>query len=170
MGRSERELSAAERDAMHEFEEAMHIITQAVRKLRTPPRPGLSENAMVVLGVVQRLQPTRTSDLAAELGLAVSTVSRKLEPLVRQGWIDATPHSRDQRVHLLSLTRDGCTALRAERRRKMSRYVELLDDETRSRFPQMVRFLTRVAQNLHDAAERPRTTNTRRGASTVTSR
>lgn len=149
-------LTAAEREAMREFEEAMLVITQALRKLRTPYRPGLSENAMAVLGVVHRLQPTRASDLAAELGLAVSTVSRKLEPLVRQGWVDATPDPEDQRVHLLSLTRDGCRALRAERRRKMTRYVELLDEETRSRFPEMARFFTRVAQSLHDAAERPR--------------
>lgn len=163
-------LSRAELRALHEFEEALIIIKQAIRKLRAPDDPELSANAMPLLWVVQRLQPTRVSDVAAELGLAVSTMSRRLEPLVQRGWLEAAPDPSDQRAHRLSLTTAGKNALRADRRRKMTRYTELLDAETRSQLPEMATFFSRVAQTLHAATEgqvrNHRTT--RRVQSTVT--
>lgn len=154
-------LSAAEERAMREFQEAMMLIKQAVRRLRANERPELGENAFAILGVVKRLQPTRVSTLAGELGLAVSTVSRKLEPLVQCGWLNATTDPDDQRAHRLSLTRKGSAALHADRKRQMARYVELLDEETRSQFPEMAKFFTRVAHALHQATEPTRKDVTR---------
>lgn len=164
-------LSTAELRALHEFEEALIVIKQAIRKLRAPDDPALGANAMPLLWVVQRLQPTRVSDVAAELGLAVSTVSRRLEPLVQRGWLDAAPDPSDQRAHRLSLSNAGRNALRADRRRKMTRYTELLDAETRSQLPEMATFFSRVAQTLHAATEPGQSRNqrtTRRVQSTVT--
>ena len=154
-------LSAAEEQALHEFQEAMMLIKQATRRLRPPEHPDLGENAFPILGVVKRLQPTRVSTLAGELGLAVSTVSRKVEPLVQYGWLSASPDPDDQRAHRLSLTRKGSAALHAERKRLMTRYAELLDKETRDQFPEMARFFTRVAHTLHAATEPTRKDRTR---------
>lgn len=140
-------------DVLHQFEESMMLLKQAMRKLRTPVHPELGEHAFAILGVVRRLQPTRVSSLAAELHLAVSTVSRKVEPLVQHGWLEVTPDENDQRAHRLSLTEEGMAALRSERRRQMGRYMELLDDETREEFPYVVAFLHRAACKLNAAAD-----------------
>jgi len=154
-------LSPAEEQALHEFQEAMMLIKQAVRRLRAPAHPELGENAVPILGVVKRLQPVRVTGLAAELGLAVSTVSRKVEPLVQRGWLSVAADPDDQRAHRLSLTRKGHAVLQSERRRQMSRYVELLDQETRARFPEMATYFTRVAHALHAATEPTRKESTR---------
>lgn len=146
---------------MDEFQEAMMLIKQAVRRLHAPENAEVGENAFAILGVVRRLQPTRVSTLAGELGLAVSTVSRKVEPLVECGWLSVAADPDDQRAHRLSLTRKGVAALRENRRRQMTRYVELLDDETRRQFPEMSKFFVRVAQALHQAAEPTRRDRTR---------
>lgn len=167
---TEPRLSTEERDALHEFEEAMMLLKQALRKLRTPMHPELGEHAIAILGVVRRLQPTRVSSLAAELGLAVSTVSRKIEPLVQRGWLEATPDENDQRAHHLSLTKEGMATLRSERRRQMTRYMELLDEETRAQFPMVAAFLGRVAQTLHAAADTSSQPRARKDTSTVTTK
>lgn len=154
-------LSPAEEHALREFQEAMMLIKQAMRRLRAPVHPELGESAFPILGVVKRMQPVRVTMLAAELGLAVSTVSRKLEPLVQCGWLSVTTDPDDQRAHQLTLTRKGSAALHAERKRQMARYVELLDEETRSQFPEMAKFFTRVAHALHEATEPNRKDRTR---------
>ncbi|MQA04015.1 MAG: MarR family transcriptional regulator [Streptosporangiales bacterium] len=163
-------LSAEEERALHELQEALMVIKQAAKRLRPPMPPDVGENAIPILGVVKRLQPTRVSTLAAELGLAVSTVSRKLEPLVQRGWLDVSPDPDDQRAHQLSLTRRGTSVLYAQRRRQMTRYAELLDEETRSQFPDMAEFFTRVARALHDAAEQTQQHEATKGSTTVTAR
>ena len=88
-------------------------------------------------------------------------MSRKVEPLVQCGWLSASPDPDDQRAHRLSLTRKGSAALHAERKRQMTRYVELLDEETRDQFPEMAKFFTRVAHALHAATDPTRRDRTR---------
>ncbi len=61
-------------------------------------------------GVLERtgaLAPVRLSDLAAELGVDVSTVSRQVQALEQKGLLDREPDPDDGRAMLLQLTRKG---------------------------------------------------------------
>jgi DNA-binding MarR family transcriptional regulator len=61
-------------------------------------------------GVLERtgaLGPVRLSDLAAELGVDVSTVSRQVQALEHKGLVDREPDPDDGRAMLLQLTRKG---------------------------------------------------------------
>jgi DNA-binding MarR family transcriptional regulator len=61
-------------------------------------------------GVLERtgaLAPVRLSDLAAELGVDVSTVSRQVQALEQKGLVDREPDPDDGRAMLLQLTRKG---------------------------------------------------------------
>jgi DNA-binding MarR family transcriptional regulator len=61
-------------------------------------------------GVLERtgaLAPVRLSDLAAELGVDVSTVSRQVHALEQKGLLDREPDPDDGRAMLLQLTRKG---------------------------------------------------------------
>lgn len=164
------ELTPDDQDVLHQFEESLMLLKQALRRLRAPAHPELGEHAFAILGVVRRLQPIRTSSLAAELRLAVSTVSRKVEPLVQRGWLEVRRDEHDQRAHDLSLTGAGLTALQTERRRQVHRYMELLDAETRTEFPRAVAFLNRVARTLHEAAESTETEQAGKDSKPVTAK
>jgi DNA-binding MarR family transcriptional regulator len=61
-------------------------------------------------GVLERvgaLAPVRLSDLAQELGVDVSTVSRQVQALEQKGLVDREPDPVDGRAMLLQLTRKG---------------------------------------------------------------
>jgi DNA-binding MarR family transcriptional regulator len=61
-------------------------------------------------GVLERtgaLAPVRLSDLAQELGVDVSTVSRQVQALEQKGLVDREPDPVDGRAQLLQLTRKG---------------------------------------------------------------
>ena len=61
-------------------------------------------------GVLERtgaLGPVRLSDLAHELGVDVSTVSRQVQALEQKGLLDREPDPDDGRAMLLQLTRKG---------------------------------------------------------------
>ena len=53
-----------------------------------------------------RLGPTRPVDLAAELKMTASTLSRNLQPLIVAGWI-AQGAGADARSRLVQLTEEG---------------------------------------------------------------
>lgn len=73
---------------------------------------GLKTSQYTLLSHIHTLGPVRPADLAAQMVLEPSTLSRNLRPLVEQGWvrIDA---GADQRSHLVSLTEAG-RSMRAE--------------------------------------------------------
>jgi DNA-binding MarR family transcriptional regulator len=72
-------------------------------------RAGVSLNpsAYRVLARVGGVGPVRVSDVAANLGIEVSSLSRVLTPLTDAGLIERSSDPRDKRVTILSLTQTG---------------------------------------------------------------
>jgi DNA-binding MarR family transcriptional regulator len=67
---------------------------------------GLKANQMGMLVVVAKHGPCTPGDVGAGLDMEKSTVSRNLEVLRRQGWIEALPGS-DDRSHRVRITAKG---------------------------------------------------------------
>jgi DNA-binding MarR family transcriptional regulator len=73
---------------------------------------GLKNTQYSLLSHVVLLGPLRPGDLAARMRLDASTLTRNLQPLVAQGWVELGP-GEDARSRLVSAT-DAGRAKRAE--------------------------------------------------------
>lgn len=87
---------------------------------------GLKTTQYSLLSHIGGLEPVRPSDLAARMNLDVSTLSRNLQPLVAQGWVELGP-GPDARTRLVSLTEAG-RAKRAEAQRLWKQAQQNLND------------------------------------------
>lgn len=67
---------------------------------------GLKTTQYSLLSHLARLGPSRPVDLAAELKMTASTLSRNLQPLIAAGWI-AQSAGADARIRLVQLTEEG---------------------------------------------------------------
>lgn len=71
---------------------------------------GLKTTQYSLLSHVQRLEPVHPGDLAAELEMDASTLTRNLQPLIKQGWVVVGPgeDGRSRFVHLTPAGRLKC--------------------------------------------------------------
>jgi DNA-binding MarR family transcriptional regulator len=76
---------------------------------------GLKNTQYSLLSHVVLLGPVKPSELAARMRLDASTLTRNLQPLVAQGWVELGP-GEDGRSRLVSATEEG-RAKRAEGQR-----------------------------------------------------
>lgn len=75
----------------------------------------VDRSGIIILTTLERLGPMRMSDLAAEIGLDRSTISRQVAAVVRSGYVQKLDDSSDARASQLQLTPRGHAA-----RRKLS--------------------------------------------------
>jgi DNA-binding MarR family transcriptional regulator len=74
-------------------------------------RVELGEHLHLTLAMLGAGQPLRVSDLASQLDVERSTVSRRVTELVRLGLVTRTTDPDDRRAAVLELTRPGERAL-----------------------------------------------------------
>jgi DNA-binding MarR family transcriptional regulator len=79
-------------------------------------KTGLKTTQYSLLSYVVKLGPLRAVDLAAQMKMSSSTLSRNLQPLVAAGWLLVNPGA-DARSRLISATPEG-QAKRAEAQRR----------------------------------------------------
>jgi DNA-binding MarR family transcriptional regulator len=84
----------------------------------------------MVLSRLEELGPVRLSTLAQVLSLDISTVSRQVPVLERQGWVTRERDPEDQRAQLFELTHAGRTVLTEVRRSRAEVLRRLLPDWT----------------------------------------
>jgi DNA-binding MarR family transcriptional regulator len=78
--------------------------------------------------------PIRVTDLARDLGLDPSTISRHLRVIERRHWVERGPDAEDRRATLVVATEEGKTAvarLESERRRLLAEVLADWDDHDR---------------------------------------
>ena len=80
---------------------------------------GLKTTQYSLLSHVAQLEPVRPSDLAAGMEMDASTLTRNLQPLVAQGWLEVGPGD-DGRSRFVTLTGAG-REKRAEAQREWKR-------------------------------------------------
>lgn len=79
-------------------------------------KTGLKTTQYSLLSYVVKLGPIRAVDLAAQMKMSSSTLSRNLQPLVAGGWLVMRPGA-DARSRLINATPEG-QAKRAEAQRR----------------------------------------------------
>ena len=67
----------------------------------------LDRSGIVILTTLHRLGPLRLSDLADDIGLDRSTISRQVAAVVRAGYVERAVDENDARALLLTLTARG---------------------------------------------------------------
>jgi len=80
---------------------------------------GLKTTQYSLLTHVMQLQPVRPGDLAADMEMDASTLTRNLQPLIAQGWVEVGPGD-DGRSRFVTLTAAGRDK-RAEAQREWKR-------------------------------------------------
>ena len=80
---------------------------------------GLKTTQYSLLSHVMLLQPVRPGDLATEMDMDASTLTRNLQPLVKEGWVEIGPGD-DGRSRFVTLTAAG-REKRAEAQREWKR-------------------------------------------------
>jgi DNA-binding MarR family transcriptional regulator len=88
---------------------------------------GLKTTQYSLLSYVLKLGPVQPSVIAATMKLDASTLTRNLQPLIKQGWLVMLP-GPDARSRLVSITEEG-RAKRAEAQRHWRRAQDALNDK-----------------------------------------
>lgn len=114
-------------------------------------------SAYLVLRKIVDASPIRITDLAADLGVEPSTVSRQVQPLEVRGWIERGSDSDDARVSLLAATDTGekvVSAIDQQRRRFLSSVLEgWSSDDREALFDLLERFAREVEVKARHISE-----------------
>jgi DNA-binding MarR family transcriptional regulator len=90
---------------------AVALYAVVLRLARLPEDGPVDKAGLAVLHETRRLGTVRPSDLAAQMHLDLSTISRHLHALEQQGMVQRTPDPVDARAQRISLTARGCEVL-----------------------------------------------------------
>lgn len=116
-------------DIAHELVDAIFVFGRTLRAVMTHSEPDQLPSALAgVLFLLSRRGECRPSELAAEMYVSQSALSRSLGELVELGFIDRKPDPDDRRAHRISCSPTGIEALRQLRERRIERMsAELVD-------------------------------------------
>lgn len=115
---------------------------------------GLSVAEWVVLCVVRDRPGVKPGELADDLGLTRGAISKVLDKLEGKSWVVRGSAADDQRVQLLSLTRQGrrlLPQLEEIADRNDEQFFACLDEAERKRLWQVLRKLT-ASHGMRDVA------------------
>jgi DNA-binding MarR family transcriptional regulator len=104
--------------------------------------------AMVVLWQIAAYEPIRPSDLAGNLLLDQSTVSRQVRNLIDAGYLVRTEDPSDRRAFLISTTPQGLVVLEEALTRRAAPISQVLARWPAEDRAQLTRLLSRLAGEL----------------------
>jgi DNA-binding MarR family transcriptional regulator len=111
---------------------------------------GVDFAAFPMLGRIAMWGPLRPSDLSERMGLDLSTVSRRIADLEREGMVRRTPDPEDRRAHLLEVTRKGRRVVQRLRDARSSLLEEALEgwstEDIRALAESLERFTAALAE------------------------
>jgi len=112
----------------------------------------VDRSGIIILATLDRLGSMRMSDLAAEIGLDRSTISRQVAAEVRSGYVQKVGDAADARASQLQLTARGNAARRklAEAWRQI--VTELVEDWSADEQAQLGRLLGKLALQMRATA------------------
>jgi DNA-binding MarR family transcriptional regulator len=136
----------------HELAGALYAVV--LRLSRLPVDEPVDKAGLAVLHETRRLGIVRPSDLAAEMRLDLSTISRHLRSLEQQGMVERTADPADARAQQISITARGTSLLK----RVMDRRAATIRDAI-AHWPEGDRgalrdLLRRLAEDLSESATR----------------
>ena len=125
------------------------------RRLMAEAGVSIELGASWALGRLDRLGPSRPSELAASLGVDASTITHRLQALERAGYAERVPDPADGRASIVRVSTTGHDALeriRAARRALFDTLVADWSDKERTTFTTMAERLTAaLTEELHES-------------------
>lgn len=112
----------------------------------------VDRSGIIILATLDRLGSMRMSDLAAEIGLDRSTISRQVAAVVRSGYVQKVGDAADARASQLQLTARGNAARRKLAEAWRHIVTELLADWSADEQAQLGRLLGKLAQQMRATA------------------
>jgi DNA-binding MarR family transcriptional regulator len=103
-----------------------------------------------LLGMLERRESARMSEVGECLGVALSTATQVADRLAARGWVERVPDPEDRRVVRLMLSEAGRRLVaerRAQRRQRLASALACLDSVARER-------VVDALEALHEAARR----------------
>jgi DNA-binding MarR family transcriptional regulator len=141
-------------DAIHDaFVELTALGEQYLSDFAARLSPGLRRGAAQPLLRLHRTGPERVSELAVELGLDSTTVTRHLDELESRGLIARTPDPTDRRAVLVRLTPKAVAQLDAADADRRTRLGTVLADWPAADRHEFARLLNRFAHRPQLASE-----------------
>jgi DNA-binding MarR family transcriptional regulator len=113
---------------------------------------GVDFSAFPVLGRIATWGPIRPSDLAEQVGLDLSTISRRISDLEAAGLVKRTPDPDDRRAHLLEVTRKGGRVVKRLRDARSTLVAEALEGWSTDEIRTLANALDRFTSALSDLA------------------
>ena len=126
---------------------SLHAINRAL-KHRARIEHGDSLALLTVLTTVASPGRARASDLADQLMIDLSSMSRRLSALEAQGLIKKVVDEGDRRAQLVALTADGRDLLHSLRQNAVDRMSGILSDWSQHDLDQLSRLLLRLEGDL----------------------
>jgi DNA-binding MarR family transcriptional regulator len=141
-------------DAIHSaFVELTALGEQYLSDFAGRLSPGMRRGAVQPLLRLHRTGPERVSELAEQLGLDSTTVTRHLDELESRGLIVRRPDPTDRRAALVHLTPKAVTALDAADADRRARLGSVLADWSAEDRYEFARLLNRFAHRPQLASE-----------------
>jgi len=139
-------------------EAVIGLLMQAGRRLRTRhPEDLVDPSTFPLAKQLMCHDAMRVSDLAGQVGLDASTVSRQIKQLEDKGIVERTVDPADRRASLVQLSDEGRTVMQAAFRRRFERIRAVLEPWSERDRAQLHKLLTRLAVDLREANDRDTT-------------
>jgi DNA-binding MarR family transcriptional regulator len=136
-------LSALEEELAALFRRARSTARDAARDLD----PRLDATLYPLVVVLLRTGPIRMSDLAGELMLDKSTLSRQVDAAVRTGLVERVVDPSDARARLVRLTETGRERLSRQRAERLGRWRGALAGWDRADVVRLTELLHRMGES-----------------------
>lgn len=136
---------------MQATERVAGSLFSVVHRMKSAPvDDGVERGSLPVLYLLRK-GPCRASDLAAHLGLDLSTVSRHVTSLHKQGLVDRSPDPADGRASLLQVTPRGEEVLGAVMDQRRALLTSALSSWTDDEREALATMLARLDDDLASA-------------------
>ncbi|WP_067068632.1 MarR family winged helix-turn-helix transcriptional regulator [Carbonactinospora thermoautotrophica] len=138
-------------DQLHELYAGLFRVVVQIKRW-SHPQEEVDPPCLGVLFCASRLGEVRMSELAQEMLLDLSTVSRHVRTLVQEGYLERTEDPDDRRACRLRVTDRGRQALQRARELRAAALGEVLASWPAKDRDDLTRLLNRLADDLESKA------------------
>ncbi|MEU5840514.1 MarR family transcriptional regulator [Rhodococcus sp. NPDC047139] len=144
----------------HELADAIFLLGRTLRGALVHHDTDVLPSALVaILLMLARMGECRPSELAVELCVSQSSLSRQIAELVERGLVDRHPDPDDRRAHRVSCSESGLEILDLVRKRRTERLSAELADWDETEIASAITTLERLTASLAPLVVDPRRSN-----------